>query len=83
MQTLQPPNFQRLAAYLDPRPARTVTLTFDEIERAVGGALPLDAYERRQWWLSAEGGPKRRLHAAGWHVLSVDVLGHVATFGRN
>ena len=61
---------------------RTVTLTFVEVERALGQPLALDAYERRSWWLSAPSGPSRALHSAGWRVVSVDVLGNVVTFAR-
>ena len=68
---MEQPDFQQIAAYLRPRPERTVTLTFDEIERVLGGALPLDAYELRQWWLAPGNGLTKRLQSVGWRVQSV------------
>ena len=76
-------NYRRLAAHVAAGPDRSATLTFGEIERILGGALPLDAYERRQWWLEKGRGPARSLLSAGWHIESVDVLGQVATFRRS
>jgi hypothetical protein len=81
--SVRQPDYSRLTALLEQRPGRTVTLTFSEIEQSIGAPLLLDAYERRSWWMTAGAGPGRVLHAAGWRIDSVDVLGNLATFGRD
>ena len=75
------PDCRRLAVCLEAqrnaRPGRPVTLTFEEVERTLLAALPLDAYERRAWWLGKQ---PARLLPSGWRVAQVDVLGHLVTF---
>ena len=72
-----------LVGVLAERAGETVTLTFAEVERALGQPLSLDAYERRNWWLAQPAGPRRTLQSAGWHVASVDVLSNLVTFARH
>ena len=73
------PKYHRLAEYLAAQEARTI-LTFGEIERIIGAPLPLDAYERRQWWLVKGRTHTRPWLAAGRRTEAVDVLGRVVTF---
>ena len=81
MQTTPKPEYQRLTAHLAARTARTTTLTFEEVERLIAGALPVGAYERRDWW--AHTGYARHWRGAGWRVESADVLGRVVTLIRS
>ena len=75
MQTTPMPDYRRLTEHLAARPHRTATLTFGELQRVVGGAVPLDAYERRDWW--ARTGYARAWRQAGWRLETVDVLGRM------
>jgi hypothetical protein len=81
MQPTPKPDYRRLTDLLAARTKRTATLTFDELERVIGGALPVDAYERRAWWAGT--GNARAWRRAGWRVEAADVLGRLVTFIRD
>ena len=52
-----------------------VTLTFADIERILGRALPASARRHRAWWAnSASQVVPRQWLAAGWHAASVDLV---------
>jgi hypothetical protein len=61
--------YDGLAAHLAgiPSDETTVTMTFREISRIVGGLLPT-AYRLRQWWANDSKVDARAWRSAGWHV---------------
>jgi len=61
--------YDALAKHLAGVPAdeRTVTFTFAEVDRIVGG-LPPTAYRLRQWWGNDSKVQARAWRSAGWHV---------------
>lgn len=58
--------------------ARSVELSFSELDRLCGG-LPPSARRARTWWANNSQSQAKAWRAAGWHVDSVDLnSGHVA-----
>jgi hypothetical protein len=63
----------------------SLTLTFEQIESAIGTRLPPSAYNR--WWWIGRPGPKsygqqRAWLSAGWRVIDVDFRQRLVTFAR-
>ena len=50
--------------YLSPRSEPVVRLSFAQIERIIGGALPASARRYRPWWANEESGT--HVHARSW-----------------
>jgi hypothetical protein len=62
-----------------------VTLTFTEIERALGFRLPISARKYRPWWANQSDGAHVQAQAwmgAGWRVWSVDLASETVRFDR-
>lgn len=61
--------YDALADHLSsvPTDKRSITLSFADIDRIVGG-LPPSAYELRQWWANDSKPEARAWRSAGWHV---------------
>ena len=45
---------------------RTVTLTFEQLERILGFALPKTARARVQWWANETGADTRHIQCKAW-----------------
>lgn len=65
---------------------RTLTLTFEELERILGFLLPATARKRQQWWGNEDTSNTRHTQRrawldAGFHV-NVDMTNQTATFSR-
>lgn len=75
--------YDALAARLDGVPIddRSLTLTFSEVDRIVGG-LPPTAHTLRQWWANDSKVQARAWRSAGWHVDTVDLNRQVVRFAR-
>lgn len=77
--------YDPLQTYLDRHEADRCTLSFAEIERIVGAALPRSAREHRQWWENQEDTRNRpqakAWQSVGWEVRSVQ-LGQRVEFVR-
>jgi hypothetical protein len=61
--------------------SRTVTVTFDRIEKVIGDNLPASASKHRAWWAN----DATHVHAlawlkAGWRVDTVNADRRVVTF---
>lgn len=61
--------YDALADHLSSLPTdkTSITLSFADIDRIVGG-LPPSAYELRQWWANDSKAEARAWRSAGWHV---------------
>src|SRR6478735_7714995 len=72
-----------LADYLAQLPAgqATVDLTFERVDRLVGG-LPTSARIHRTWWANNSHGHALAWRDAGWHVDSVEMSAHRVRFIR-
>ncbi len=77
--------YDALADYLRRVPANehTVTLSFAQVDRIVGG-LPPSAYNIRQWWGNDSKVEALAWRSAGWHVdrNGVDLNACVVRFAR-
>jgi hypothetical protein len=77
--------YDALADHLSsvPNDLRSITLSFADINRIVGG-LPPSAYELRQWWANDSKVEARAWRSAGWHVDrgGVDLNAHTVRFAR-
>ena len=75
--------YDELRNYLARFPARTVTLTFREIESILGAPLPKPARTREAWWhnrkASLQAGAWR---AAGCRVVALDLIAAQVTFRK-
>jgi hypothetical protein len=63
----------------------TLTLSFEQIERAMNNPLPKSAYERLTWWsneIHTGLSHKNAWLNAGWNVESVDLAGKWVQFIR-
>jgi len=69
-----------LKNYLKNSQKQKETLTYEEIEKILGFALPKSAYDYRQWWENGGGHTQANSWLnAGWKVDVVDI-GEVVTF---
>lgn len=75
--------YDALAARLDEVPSgeQSLTLTFSEVDRIVGGLAPT-ARKLRQWWGNDSKVQARAWRSAGWHVDTVDLNRQVVRFAR-
>lgn len=62
------------------RGEHTLTMTFGEVDRLVGGIPPSSS--RRQWWANGSNTQALAWRAAGWHVQEVDLPARRVTFAR-
>ena len=63
--------------------ASSVTLTFEEIERAIGGSLPASSREHPAWWANEDGSGHVQSNAwmdAGYRVERVDQIARHVRF---
>ena len=63
--------------------APSFMLSFDEIEKAIGGALPASAREHQAWWSNEAGGRHVQSNAwmdAGYRVERVDQIARHVRF---
>ncbi len=54
-----------------PENQKVMTLSFEQIEKIIGGKLPASAYDYPQWWEHATEGNHRNTRAwtnAGWKI---------------
>jgi CBS domain-containing protein len=78
--------YSPLADWLNSQPGGTdlVRLTFEQIEKLIGGTLPDAAYEHRSWWTNdAHGHPySQSWLEVGWRVGYRNIAGRIITFVR-
>jgi len=78
--------YSLLADLLNSQPGGTdlVRLSFEEIEKVIGGSLPASAYEHRAWWANdSQGHPHSRLWLeVGWRTNYLNRTEKVVTFVR-
>ncbi|MFN8643709.1 MAG: hypothetical protein U0802_19385 [Candidatus Binatia bacterium] len=75
--------YQPLEDYLAARPESEVPMTFAEIEKVIGAALPASA-SRREWWSNNERSSviTRAWKRAGFRSANVDMPGRRLVFRR-
>ena len=88
--SLPPPAVQRqtstyapLHRYLSERPSQVVAMSFAELERILGRALPASARRHRAWWANETAGTHshaRSWTGAGYDVVSVDLRSERVAF---
>jgi CBS domain-containing protein len=78
--------YSPLADWLNSQPGRTdmVQLSFEQIEKLIGGELPVSAFEHRAWWANdSQGHPHSQLWLeAGWRTNYLNRTEKVVTFVR-
>lgn len=77
--------YRPLSAYLEELQQSPVELTFSEVERILGRALPASARKHRAWWSNEQSGFHSHARAwmdAGWQVAAVDFNAARVRFGR-
>ncbi len=76
--------YEPLSSFLTSRPARTLQLDFEAIEKILGFKLPMSAYDYDAWWSNNETGHShaRSWLEAGWHMSEVDRAKRKVTFRR-
>lgn len=76
--------YARLAAHLESLRREKLALSFEEIERIIGGPLPPGARRHRAWWAndSVSHAQSRLWLEAGWRVASVNMTAQRAVFSR-
>jgi len=57
--------YDPLAAYLERRGSAEVELTFEEVERIIGSALPASA-SRSQWWANESDAYSSHVQCRAW-----------------
>lgn len=87
IQTSPPGKYDELRRALAGCGEESVTLSFDELDRIVGGGLPWTARRRASWWSNDASDATCKSHvrawrAAGYIVVQADLRGRVATFRR-
>jgi len=66
--------YRLLGDYLAKQPETSLSLTFQEIERILGFALPLSAHNHRAWWANSLSHPQASAWLnVGWKVSKVDI----------
>ena len=58
--------YDRLRRYLNVRTQASVTLTFREIEKILGGPLPPSARTHAAWWANEDPQATRHTHSRAW-----------------
>ena len=72
-----------LADYLKRRTGRTIRLSFDEIEKIIGGPLPQSARDHRAWWANDKFHSQGKAWmGAGWFAEGLDLQGQTIAFSR-
>ena len=78
--------YSPLADWLNSQPGGTdtVKLTFEQIEKLIGGLLPTSAYEHRSWWANdSQGHSHSQLWLeVGWRAGYRNIAGKIITFVR-
>jgi CBS domain-containing protein len=78
--------YSPLADWLNSQPGGTevVQLSFEQIEKLIGGPLPASASEHRAWWANdSQGHPHSQLWLeVGWRVGYRNIAGKIITFVR-
>ncbi len=79
--------YDPLYKYLLRCDSRIVTLTFDEIEKILGGNLPNSAYQYAWWWANEDVDITRHTHCiswqnAGYKQVSLDLRNKRVTFEK-
>ena len=76
--------YSRLGAYLREQGKSSIPLTFAEIERIIGSALPASAFEQRAWWSNnpTNNVATREWLEAGYVTQKVDMEGKSLVFRR-
>lgn len=77
--------YQPLCDHLQKLGTARATLSFAEIERILGRALPASARKHRAWWSNEQSGTHPHARAwmdAGWHVSAVDFNAGRVDFAR-
>jgi len=77
--------YDGLRAHLSERPEQVVRLSFAQIERIIGGALPASARRYRPWWANERSGT--HVHARSWleagrRAANVDLSAETIDFVR-
>ena len=62
--------YSSLYTYLENRYARTVVLTFGQIEALIGFALPDCARTDRDWWKNVDANARQPRHSDAWTLAS-------------
>ena len=67
--------YEPITRYLRRTPGKSVRLSFKQVEKVIGRALPKSAYRYREWWAN---NPTGHSHArswmeAGWRTEKVDL----------
>jgi len=78
-------SYEPLAHHLHTVDAARTVLSFAEIERILGRALPASARKHRAWWSNERSGTHSHARAwmdAGWHVSAVDFNAARVEFSR-
>ena len=58
--------YDRLRHYLNVRTARSVVLSFHEVEKILGGPLPASARSYAEWWANENPKETRHTHSRAW-----------------
>ncbi len=81
--------YDALARHLRQQPGSDCIMTFTEIERVLGEALPASARKWKAWWGNDNDGRSTHVeaihgwHAAGWSVVESDLNRETVTFRRS
>jgi hypothetical protein len=78
--------YERLTTWmasLSPR-APTITVSFHELEKVLGGELPPSAWQHRSWWANDSTSHSQSIAwlEAGWRVQKVDFSSESVVFHR-
>jgi hypothetical protein len=66
--------YRPLGDYLAKQPETSLSLTFQEVERILGFALPPSAHNHRAWWANSPSHPQANAWLnVGWKVSKVDI----------
>ncbi len=77
--------YDSLARHLSEIDGDSVTMTFAEIDKLLGGGLPQSAYDYRPWWANRHDGndaQNKGWQSVGWESSDVDMKRERVTFNR-
>jgi hypothetical protein len=75
--------YRPLSDFLVKQYDTTISLTFKEVEKILGFALPPSAYSHRAWWANSPSHPQASSWLnVGWKVNDVDLKKKMASFHR-
>lgn len=78
--------YDPLRDYLARQQSRELILSFQEIERIIGGPLPPSAYTHPWWWRNEDLKTTKHVQCRSWQVAGYDAAAHfeerAATFRR-